>query len=148
MKRTILTLVIIAVVIAFGVMLCVPLIESYDPGVQYVSFAYAGTNGIMEGLCIGDIETAQRAIYREKAVPDLTEKLERYMELIGDRLHAHIGIADFTLEGNFPTPPYSETSYVEIRMDDGSVLYAVVVWLQDANGGGVIDFDLYTECPW
>lgn len=148
MKKTILTLVIMAVMIALGVMLCVPLIDSYQPEQTYYSTGYANAKGIMRGLCLGSTEESYGVVYRERAVPGLAEKLDDYCELVDGRLYQHIATADFVLEGDYPNVPWSETSYVEIRMEDGTMLYAVVIYLQDVDGCGVTDFDLYTECPW
>ena len=148
MKRMFLILGIAILVICIALLLCGPIIESYQPEPQFYSGGYAHTKGIMEGLCLGNTETCYGVIFRERAVPDLAEKLESFCELVNGRLYRHIATVDFTVEGDYPNAPWSETSYMEIRMEDGSCLYAIVVFLQEAEGCGVTDFDLFTQCPW
>lgn len=158
MKRMILTMAIITAVIIIAVVICVPLIDKYEPEVKYHSSGYANTKGILQGLCIGDITKCYSVIYSdpndyskihpEHVAPDLPEKLESYCELIGGRHYKHTAAVDYTLEGNYPNPPYVETSYMEVILEDGTEMYAIVVFRQDIDGCGVTDFDLYRECPW
>ena len=149
MKRMFLILTSLLIIIIVMVVLCAPLIERYDPGLEYHSVGYANAKGIMQGLCLGDIEeTYDGMVYKAEATPDLAEKLKGYRDLVDGRLYTHIATVEFTLEGDYPEAPWSETSYVEIMMDDGSTLYAIVVFLQNADGCGITDFDLFAECPW
>lgn len=158
MKRLIWTLAIIVTVIVIAVVICTPLIESSEPERKYYSSGYANTKGILQGLCIGEISRCYDVIYRdpddhtnihpEYVDPELPEKLEKYRQLIDGRHYKHTAAADYTLQGDYPDPPYVETSYMEVMLEDGTEMYAVVVFRQDVDGCGVTNFDLYTECPW
>lgn len=148
MKKMIYVGIAFIVIIIVAVVLCAPLMENYEPEVRYSNGGYANTKGIMQGLSIGDIAESYGVVYRAKANPELADKLEAYLPLVEGRNYKHIAAADYTLEGDYPNPPYTETSYMEIIMEDGSMMYAIVVFLQEEDGCGVTDFDLYTECPW
>lgn len=158
MKRTILIMTILIFIIVAAVIICAPLIENQEPEVKYYSGGYANTKGILRGLCIGDVSECYGVIYvdpndhtkihPEYVEPELPEKLERYCQLIDGRQYKHTAAVDYTLEGDYPNPPYVETCYMEVILEDGTVMYAIVAFLQNDDGCGVTNFDLYTECPW
>lgn len=158
MKRMLWIMAIFSVVIIIAVVICAPLIENYEPEVKYYSGGYAHTKGVLWGLCTGDIVEACSVVYLdhnnppnihpEKVDPKLLEKFESYCQLIDGRQYTHIVAVDYTLEGDYPDAPYVETCYMEITLEDNTMMYAVVVFRQDIDGCGVTHFDLYTECPW
>lgn len=158
MKRLVWIVAAAVAIIIAGVVLCVPLIENYEPEVQYYSSGYANTKGILRGLCTGEISECYSVIYNDPndhgnihpqyVSPELPEKLESYCQIIDGRHYKHTAAMDYTLEGEYPDPPYTETSYMEIILEDDTVLYATVVFQQNIDGCGVTDFDLYEDCPW
>lgn len=158
MKRMIIIIPIIVVLIVIAVILCAPLIENHEEEVKYYSGGYANTKGILQGLCTGNISECYDVIYSdpndytkihpEYVDPALPEKLEQYAQLIDGRHYKHTAAVDYTLEGDYPNPPYVETCFMEVILEDGTNMYAIVVFRQEEDGCGVTDFDLYTECPW
>jgi len=158
MKRMIWTLASIVAVIIIAVVICAPLIENKEPETKYYSSGYANTKGILRGLCLGDISDCYGVIYSdpddyskihpEYVDPDLPEKLEHYCKMLDGRYYKHTAAVDYTLEGDYPNPPYVETSYMEVILEDGTQMYAIVTFRQDVDGCGVTNFELYTECPW
>lgn len=103
---------------------------------------------ILRELIVGDIEGSLgpfRSGARDEA---LTEKMTEYADLLDGRDYLRCECLDYEVIGSRQEGLCEETTYHRITLKDGTILYAICACLTDENGDGLVDFSLYTECPW
>lgn len=105
-------------------------------------------NQILKELALGNAEGAMAPFGSDVQNEDLKKQLEEYAVLIDGRAPDHCDCVRYERSGSIPERNYEETTYFEITLEDGAVLYAICRHSETDDRIGLISFELFTECPW
>ncbi len=104
---------------------------------------------MIDQLSWGNIIDAWDPVYRDKADPDLEEKLEACQALIGGREVLRCDCYEYTTTGDAAGPGnYEEITRYKITLEDNTLLYAQAVCFKDENGEGIISLEVFENDPW
>ena len=116
---------------------------SYVSGVQYM----------LTDISDGNMDKAMGRIYTEKAESQINENLLLCAELLNGREIMRCDCYDYERSGNRSdiSTIYTETTYYRIYLtEDYSSdpdFYVKATGILDANGDGIVSFEIYSEIP-